>query len=978
MIKGSSTFIVSLLALLLVSPIAGINGGIVVSNSPLLSEVLTDLARGDYDVEIDYAESNQCPCEITRNGEFTGEFTVSNQGTFHDTYNLSVSWTDEYNLGWDAFPNQDSVTVLSNSQETVSFTFKAPVQGIYAYDSMDFTVKATSQNSTSISDSRLQTLDVDMIYAVDVSVRDPPQSGNRGDSVYYSIEIKNVGETSEEFAIEVGDLAWEWEAQPSQTTIDLNPDDSATIALEVVIPNTAAVDEYAEIQVIARVQTSSYSYIYGFATTNTSVDDGLVYEVDIIPDAYQKQLIPGGQIIYSLYVTNAGEGVDSYDLELHHDVMSEGWGSNLSQFTIENLGPGEETVVTMNVTSPDDSVEDDWSLSHVSISSKTRNQFGDDVSGMNTSVRIPVRGLELTVDAIEKSGDPGTKVVYTVSLENTGTDPDDFSLEILRCEGCDAWGVELSQYQIMDLEDGDVFDVEFHVTLPSSARHSDSADMVVIAISSDVDVTDSISTLTKVDKVLSRTVSWDSGYLLNPGDSSFIDIEITNLGNDYQSYTFESDELPNGWSFTGVPYQTDDLDPYGGNEEFSITFTVSDDENPGFFNFTIDVILDEDNFKVAEVKVSIMIEYYAEFVLAIPVVESLGDPGATHIFSVDITNNANIEDNIELEIMMLPEGWEACILVNSICSSDISVGKGQTSSFEIQITTNDKEAANTVNGIYLTLNAISGLNDKEVHDVYFTVFTNPVYDLSVEIPADYKNGEEGDSIPFQITVTNNGNAADQVNLPFASAPANWITAFSESSFSLSPGSSKTIYLNVDIPANVNGGENLITVSVNSDQSGQSIEISFTVYIDEKAEIDVDVKTTAGDVMAGTTGNFKVRITNNGNTVEKLTLKIEGKRSSWFTLPTDSIRLEPGFFEEIIIEVKPPVMQAATEASGTLNVTLSTDSSNTIKKGLPFTVLKSDLVVDEPTVNEEEGLLPGPGIIPVILLISLLSRIVRRK
>ena len=68
MIKGSSTFIVSLLALLLVSPIVGINGGFVVSNSLFLSEVLTDSA-GDYDVEIDYAESNQCPCEITRNGE---------------------------------------------------------------------------------------------------------------------------------------------------------------------------------------------------------------------------------------------------------------------------------------------------------------------------------------------------------------------------------------------------------------------------------------------------------------------------------------------------------------------------------------------------------------------------------------------------------------------------------------------------------------------------------------------------------------------------------------------------------------------------------------------------------------------------------------------------------------------------------------------------------------------------------------------
>ena len=72
------------------------------------------------------------------------------------------------------------------------------------------------------------------------------------------------------------------------------------------------------------------------------------------------------------------------------------------------------------------------------------------------------------------------------------------------------------------------------------------------------------------------------------------------------------------------------------------------------------------------------------------------------------------------------------------------------------------------------------------------------------------------------------------------------------------------------------------------------------------------------------------------------------------------------------------MQAATEASGTLNVTLSTDSSNTIKKGLPFTVLKSDLIVDEPTVDEEEGLLPGPGIVSVILLTSFLSRIIRRE
>ena len=190
--------------------------------------------------------------------------------------------------------------------------------------------------------------------------------------------------------------------------------------------------------------------------------------------------------------------------------------------------------------------------------------------------------------------------------------------------------------------------------------------------------------------------------------------------------------------------------------------------------------------------------------------------------------------------------------------------------------------------------------------------------------------------------------------------------------------SKTIYLNIDVPENVFGGENPINAKVSSDQSGEEIALSFVIYIDEKADIDVEVKTTAGDVTAGTTGKFTVRITNNGNTVETCSLKIEGKRTSWFTLPSETDELVPGGWQEITIEVKPPLMQAATEASGTLNVTLSTDSSKSVKKALPFSVLKSDLVVDEPIVEEEEGLLPGPSLISVILLVSLLSRIVRRK
>ncbi len=977
MSKGAYSILVTLLALLLVSPIAGINHSSIENNSDLLSNTYSDLARGDYEVEIEFADGNEGIMGATRNEEVIAEFVVSNTGTFDDIYDLSVTWDDEYELGWDAYPAEAEVSVESGSQEVISFTFQAPVQNAYEGDSMDFTVEARSQSSSTTSDDIQQTVEIDMIYAVDIYLRDPPQNGNRGESVSYSIEVKNVGETSEDFAIEIGQLPWDWEAIPSVSSIELGPDETDTFTLVVNIPDKAAEDEYAVIETFARVQTSSYDYIYGFCESNTTVNDGLIYGVDIIPDAFEKQVIPGGQILYNLYVTNEGDETDSFALELG-DVMSDGWGSSLSQFTINDLGPGEETLVSMNVTSPDDSVEDDWSLSFVEIYSINRDQFGDSVE-MNTSVRIPVRDLSLTVDQAERSGDPGTVVTYMVSLENTGTDPDDFTFAIVRCDECSAWSVSLSTYEISDLGDGDFFDIELYVEVPQSARDTDSAEMGVVASSvSDSVVTDSISTLTTVDKLLNRHVSWESGYVLNPGDGSTIGIVITNLGNSYQSYTFESDELPSGWTFDGFPHQTDNLEPYGGEESFIVNFQVADNANPGYVNFTVDVILDEDDYKVTELFISVKVEYYAEFAIDVVEIESFAGPGETHTFNVDITNNANIEDDINLEITGLLEGWDTCILVNQVCSSKISIGKGKTSSFILEITTNSNEAANTVNGVFLHLEAVSGLNSKESHFDTFTVYTNPVYDLSVEIPSDRKEGTSGETIPFQIVVTNEGNAIDYVSLPSPLAPAGWLTSFSESSFTLAPLQSKTVYLNIEVPANVYGGENMIEAIVSSDQSGESIDLDFVVYIEEKADVDVELKMTAGDVTAGTIGKFTVRLSNNGNTIEKLSLTMEGKRKSWFTLPSDTISLEPGSYEEIIIEVKPPIMQAATETSGMLNVTLSTDASKTTKLSLPFAVLKSDLVIDEPIDEEEDSLLPAPSFISVILIVSLLSRLIRRR
>ncbi|HIC61655.1 MAG TPA: hypothetical protein EYO72_02825, partial [Marine Group III euryarchaeote] len=624
---------------------------------------------------------------------------------------------------------------------------------------MEFTVTVTSQNSTFTNASVEQRLEIDMTYAVDVITRDGDSlSGNRGETVSYLVEVTNVGETAEEFSIEVGFLPKDWTATSSVSTIELNPSESGNFILAVDIPNTAAENEFAVIRTSVHVQETGYDHIYGYLDTNTTVNDGRIYGVDMIADALTKQVIPGGQILYDLYVTNTGEAPDSFLLDLGD--VSAGWSSNLSQFEID-LEDNETANIVLSVSCPPESVKDDWSWAYVSVRSSNREQFMDDLI-THTSVRIPVRDVDLTVELDTLSGNPSATMVYSMTLTNSGTDPDDFLLSIERCEGCDAWGVELSTLFIEDLEEGSSYDFEFNVEIPVSARNTDWAEMRVVATSTaNSSKSDFVDTTTNVNKIFNNQIIWGGLQILNPGDASQFEITLVNTGNSIQSYTFDSNQFPSGWDFeNSFPYSTDDLDPYSGEETFTVSFVVPNDASPGYFNFTVALALDESGVTVDTVELSVKVEYYAEFDLQVMEIESFDDPGATHVFGVELSNNANAEDTIALYVDDLPDGWSYCI--GSDCATSITVPKGQTKSFELKVTSSPTEAADTMNGAFMSLVGVSGLNNKVTGYDTFTVYTNPVYNLDVETPSDRKDGESGETKAFELTITNSGNAVDYV------------------------------------------------------------------------------------------------------------------------------------------------------------------------------------------------------------------------
>ena len=975
--KGVNSFFVSFIALILATPIAGVTSTFAFSESQLSSDEFGDYSRSSYEVDIDFTGENTGYVSLTRNELVTFSFSVSNLGTMDDTYDLEISWEDD-GAGWSGESEYETVSVGSQEQENVNFSFQAPVQNVYDDSQMTYTLEVNSQND-SASDSLNQVIDIDMIYAIDVELKQgDSKEAKRGDSATYVVTLTNRGDNADTFGIEIGEMPKDWYASASVSEIFLQPGDFQDFTMDVTVPDTAAVDEYALIKIIARVQEEDYDYIYGFGNTNTTTEDGRTYGVDLVADAESKQIIPGGMIIYDLSVTNDGDETDSFILEFE-DVSEEGWVSNLSQFEIDNLGPGESYSLVLTIFSPDDSEENDWSLTKVLISSTNREQFGDDLV-VNTSVRLPVRDVFLSTSEDSMGGNPGSTLTYTVSVTNTGTDPDDIILGFEICESCNAWVVSLSKYVVEDLDDGDSEEVLFFVEIPSSARDTDEAIFIVTAEShDDSSATAELDITSTVNTVFDQYVTASAVPIMYPGDNNQFNFSITNNGNSHESYKFSKGSgVPDDWKFEDtLIFETQTLEPYGGNEMFVLPFEIPDDENPGYYNFTIYVKLSSSGLKVDTIDLSVKVEYYADFTIIIDPSQSIGDPGFTHELPVTITNNANANEEIDFIVEGLPSTWTYCVLFSGNCLNSLNVAKGATSDFILQITTSENEAANT-NGLFLSLVGTSSLNNKFEARQSFKIMTNPTYILSVTTPSDTKTGASGDTIPFQLVIENLGNDVDHVNLPFPHLPSGWIGTYTESSFSLQPLESKTVYLNVNVPTNVFGGNNTITSKVSSDQSGETSTIVFTVFVEEKADIDVELKTTAGDVTAGTSGNFKILITNNGNTVETLALVMEGKRASWFTLPKETIYLEPGSYEEIMVEVRPPVTQAASDTSATLNVTLSSDSSKSVKLSLPFSVLKSDLIKEEVVEEEEGSLLPSLSLVSTILIISFISLFRKKK
>ena len=982
MTRSARWLTLSVLIMLLLSPLAGVSPLPSVPQE-LLSGAPGDGGRGsgdEYSVELNPGDRQEGDEELTRNQTRSYEFTVTNSGSQDDTYNLTVEWDDPEGYGWHGSLAIGSISVPADQDRTFDLVVTSPRGGVVRDNSTMFNLTATSTNSTTISDDEIQLVRIITPYAVDVyEIHPASQSAKRGEKATFGGEIKNVGDNTDSYALRVDFVPKDWAAALSTTSIDsVLSGETGQYQLEVKVPDTAEQDEYALVRVTVTSNTTEYSHIDGESWANTTASDGRTYGVDLWSDSVSLQAIPGGLAEYVFIVTNSGNEVDTVLLEVDSGGMPQGWNAALDRYRIEDLGPGIETTVRLEVHAPQDATADDWGVTGVEARSENREQHRDQAS-VNTTIRIPVRDVDLAFDSETKSGEPGGQLTYTLTLTNSGSDPDSYDLTVQKPA---TWQIQLNASQVEDLSEGESATLELQVTIPSNSRDTDTALATVTATSrGDSTVSNVTEALTTVATVYGLTMIVDrSAQALNPGNSTSFTYTLYNYGNGHENITFAASWLPAvDWTVTGLPDRVE-LTPFSGIAEVTATISVPSGQTPYTADLKLVASVEDNPAEQAERSVTLTVEYYAALQMQLEQTTASGLPGSSHTFDFTLTNHGNQQDMITLSTAGLPNSWQV-----QFADSDhpqvglvlVTLAPGAPMELQLTTTSSSQEIAST---FQFMLVATSGNNPQVSAEEPMAVVVEASHGLELEASETTKQSLPGQPVFFSFIVRNSGNAPVGVQLVALGVPADWNGSFSvQSPISLDPlEATSPIFLNLQLPNDTWGGIHLLLVTATSTTTGEQHTLNFTLEIPLYGELSLQMLQKNANLFAGEQGSYQVRITNDRNTREELALSIEGKYAHWYQLPSSSVVLEPGEVRELTITVSPPANSPSlTVRDSRLNVTLSSDPSSSSKLDLPLSVTEVQRGGTDSS-GDDEGSIPAPSALAVFAALGAGLRLHRRR
>ena len=354
----------------------------------------------------------------------------------------------------------------------------------------------------------------------------------------------------------------------------------------------------------------------------------------------------------------------------------------------------------------------------------------------------------------------------------------------------------------------------------------------------------------------------------------------------------------------------------------------------------------------------------------------VSEGSAIQTWSVGVSNFGNTADTFDLtwNLGNIPAGWGGTDAISATPTTSGAIGWQGSSNFDISLTIPADALSGSSASFIMT--ATSSSSSIETISQTFEVVVDQHYGVSMEVDTESKNGVPGSNVEFSFNLTNTGNGEDTFDI-VVEGPGMWSPMSSVPSLMVDAVSSGQFLVSVMVPttmtANSNSGD--ITITVTSSDNETTINSTVSVVASQVFAINIAYGTGSDGTVTiseDTSLQIKLNITNNGNGIDTLSLKLVNA-PNWATLGADelqSITLNVGITSSVplVITLSPDTAAVSGRDYTFQVIATSLDGTEWTSPDLTADIeakeTESTDVVEE--VLEEEDDSPGFGVLASLL------------
>jgi len=258
-----------------------------------------------------------------------------------------------------------------------------------------------------------------------ISISPEYQSRFRGNTLAYTVTVKNLGWHTRTYRLEDNDdLGWTRSISPS-TLKNVLPGENRVATLTVTVPENAAPCTKNNITVWARDNENENIY-----HSASCVAHSAVVAMNVTISSLTTYALKGRMLEYTITLANLSTDLtlrDNYTLRFTDDA---GWGSNISFYPenrIENVLTGGSKSVKLRVTIPENA--NPGTQDNITITARSEI---DNVENSASCVAISgILAPQVSITPGRQDNVRETTTSYTVQITNNGTVRDNYTLTVL-------------------------------------------------------------------------------------------------------------------------------------------------------------------------------------------------------------------------------------------------------------------------------------------------------------------------------------------------------------------------------------------------------------------------------------------------------------------------------------------------------------------------------------------------------------------